>query len=141
LVPDSHHTLKAVNYSPPFQGNLPLERLRRNDHDGTVASDDTERLLELHEALGEFAKLCDDKEGRWRYTHQLEPGECVIFDNRRVLHARTAFEFTDGEGVEGEEKGRWLKGAYMDGDEVWSRWRVEQEKAGKAPKKGRTLFV
>ncbi|GAA5893723.1 uncharacterized protein JCM6883_003618 [Sporobolomyces salmoneus] len=144
LVPGSHQTLKAVNYSPPFQGNFLLERLRRDEKGKEVASDDTERLLELHEALGEFAKLCDDKEGKWRYTRQLQPGECVIFDNRRVLHARTAFEFTENGGEEGkgeEEKGRWLKGAYMDGDEVWSRWRVEREKQSQTPSKGRTLFV
>lgn len=49
------------------------------------------------------------------YEHRLAEGELVIFDNRRVAHARTAFEAGIGE--------RWLKGAYVDGD-VWvSRWR------------------
>lgn len=48
----------------------------------------------------------------------------MAFDNRRVLHAREAFTL----GAGGE---RWLKGAYCDGDEVRSKWRVlEKRKAG-----------
>ena len=61
-----------------------------------------------------------------QYRVQMQPGDCVVFDNRRVLHARTSFEFNDYEPKEGEERGRWLKGAYMDGDEVWSQWRVAE---------------
>ncbi|GAA5990846.1 hypothetical protein JCM5350_005138 [Sporobolomyces pararoseus] len=147
LLPNSQHSLKAVNYSPPFQGNFVLDRLDRDLKKGITTSDDTDRLEELQESLKEFAKLCDDEEGKWRFSHQLEPGECVIFDNRRVLHARTAFEFIETEASKEEqgegERGRWLKGAYMDGDEVWSRWRVEQEKQNnnKVRSKGRTLFV
>ncbi|BGP48658.1 hypothetical protein JCM10450v2_004534 [Rhodotorula kratochvilovae] len=147
LVPGSSHTLHAVNYSPPFQGPLPLERLTRGEKEGAVSDDDA-RLAELHDALGKFAALCDDAEGKWRFEHQLEPGECVVFDNRRVLHARTAFEFVRPaaeEAAGAEEPGRWLKGAYMDGDELWSKWRVlkakEREEAEKRRKRGRTLFT
>ncbi|GAA5948008.1 hypothetical protein JCM3765_007068 [Sporobolomyces pararoseus] len=147
LCRNSQHSLKAVNYSPPFQGDLVLDRLDRNLQTGITTSDDTDRFEDLHQALKEFANLCDDSQKVWRFNHQLEPGDCVIFDNRRVLHARTAFEFTTTDTQNGkeegiEEKGRWLKGAYMDGDEVWSRWRVEQEKQDQRVKsKGRTLFV
>jgi len=147
----------AVNYSPPFQGPLTLERTTRAAAGGgggggavETVSDDAERLARLHDALRQFADLCDDAEGRWRWTHQLEEGECVVFDNRRVLHARTAFEFVRPEGVragegeaqgEGDEAGRWLKGAYMDGDELWSRWRVLKARQRAERTKGRTLFV
>lgn len=80
-----------------------------------------------------FANLAGRKENQFEI--QLEPGDCVVFDNRRVLHARTGFVFVeDGGGVGGKgekERGRWLKGAYMDGDEVWSRWRgLEEELRG-----------
>lgn len=44
----------------------------------------------------------------------------MIFDNRRVLHARRAFDATKGE--------RWLKGAYVDDDVFFSRLRVLQER-------------
>jgi gamma-butyrobetaine dioxygenase len=45
-------------------------------------------------------------------TFKLAPGDCVIFDNTRVLHARTAF--TDGAGA-GD---RHLQGCYADLDAV-----------------------
>ncbi|GAA6039468.1 hypothetical protein JCM8097_009566 [Rhodosporidiobolus ruineniae] len=157
LRPGSSSKLHAVNYSPPFQGNLPLTQLSRGA-DATV-SDDAARLGELHDALRQFAALCDGAsvpgtdgaaEEKWRWEHQLEPGECVVFDNRRVLHARTGFEFLADEAAKAGEKGetssRWLKGAYMDGDEVWSKLRVlkakqREELQGGGGKKGRTLFV
>ncbi|KWU42028.1 gamma-butyrobetaine dioxygenase, partial [Rhodotorula sp. JG-1b] len=150
LTPGSNSRLHAVNYSPPFQGPLPLERLSTTSSSSLegVVSDDAQRLADLHDALSEFSHLCDDPASPFRFEHQLEPGQCVIFDNRRVLHARTAFEFeppAQGEEEEGEV-GRWLKGAYMDGDELWSKWRVLSQKLREQDEerlrtKGRTLFV
>lgn len=145
----------AVNYSPPFQGPLPLSLAPGGGEGAAAAAAEGEaaRLSALHAALRRFASLCDDPEGTWRWSHQLEPGQCVVFDNRRVLHARTAFEFVRpggsgagaGEGGKEEEAGRWLKGAYMDGDELWSKWRVlkaeREARADNESKRGRTLFV
>lgn len=58
----------------------------------------------------------------------LKEGDLVLFDNRRVLHARRQFrDWTDDERkergiemVEGEPT-RWLKGCYLDGDVVWDK--------------------
>lgn len=44
-------------------------------------------------------------------TFRLEPGDCLVFDNTRVMHARTAF--TDGGR-------RHLQGAYSDLDGLYS---------------------
>jgi len=41
---------------------------------------------------------------------RLAPGDCLIFDNTRVLHARTAF------GVAAGSPGRHLQGCYADLD-------------------------
>ena len=41
---------------------------------------------------------------------RLAPGDCLIFDNTRVLHARTAF------GRSGGERRRHLQGCYADLD-------------------------
>tara|TARA_Y100000768_G_scaffold388566_1_gene385258 strand:- start:256 stop:1500 length:1245 start_codon:yes stop_codon:yes gene_type:complete len=46
------------------------------------------------------------------------PGDLVAFDNRRILHGRTAFDSTSGS--------RKLRGTYLDCDEVYSRVRVLQ---------------
>jgi gamma-butyrobetaine dioxygenase len=57
-------------------------------------------------------------------TFRLEPGDCVIFDNTRVLHARTAFAAAPGErGPEapaGAVGHRHLQGCYTDLDGVES---------------------
>lgn len=102
----SDSRIEAINYSPPFQGPLTRQTF------GQASA--------LAKALKEFAKLADSPE--LQYRRQLQPGDLVIFDNRRTLHARTAFSFEKAEA--GGERGRWLKGAYMDEDEVKSKWRV-----------------
>ena len=43
-------------------------------------------------------------------TLRLAPGDCLVFDNTRVLHARTAFGMTAG------SPGRHLQGCYADLD-------------------------
>jgi alpha-ketoglutarate-dependent taurine dioxygenase len=47
------------------------------------------------------------------YTHRLQPGECVIFDNLRVLHGRRAFDAAGGS--------RWLRGTYLAPDAYLSK--------------------
>lgn len=101
-------SVKRVNWSPPFQG--PFEaRIGSNNHPSlrayVAASHAYEKLLSSPENL---------------YEYRLNEGECVIFDNRRVLHARKAFDATKGE--------RWLKGAYVDDDVFFSKLRVLEEK-------------
>jgi gamma-butyrobetaine dioxygenase len=61
----------------------------------------------------------------------MKEGDAVIFDNRRVLHARTEFrEWGDEDrplNIENAKEGeasRWLKGCYLEADAVWDRMRV-----------------
>ncbi|WP_432995392.1 TauD/TfdA family dioxygenase [Dactylosporangium sp. CA-233914] len=49
-------------------------------------------------------------------TFRLGPGDCVIFDNTRVLHARTAF------AASGAAAARHLQGCYADLDAV--QWAI-----------------
>jgi gamma-butyrobetaine dioxygenase len=49
------------------------------------------------------------------FTLRLEPGDCLVFDNTRILHARTGFA---GSGR------RHLQGCYADLDAVESQWRT-----------------
>jgi gamma-butyrobetaine dioxygenase len=44
---------------------------------------------------------------------RLAPGDCLVFDNTRVLHARTAFSLTPGSPG---SPGRHLQGCYADLD-------------------------
>ena len=103
----------AVNWSPPFQG-LPGSVKR---HSGWY------RSLDL------FQRTLDEPHREWEFT--MEEGDLVLFDNRRVLHARRAFrDLTEAERaergvevVEGESS-RWLKGCYLDGEVVWDKLAV-----------------
>ncbi|SNX86819.1 related to COX10 - farnesyl transferase [Melanopsichium pennsylvanicum] len=113
--------LSAVNYSPPFQSPIPLHPAKELE---------TREKRELfYRALKRFSDLTLEEE--FRYEKQMEEGECVIFDNRRVLHSRKGFEWDAGEN--GQVK-RWLKGCYVDGDAVWSTYRTLRTKVvGRAP--------
>ncbi|KAI5832290.1 Clavaminate synthase-like protein [Schizophyllum commune Tattone D] len=95
--------LKHVNYSPPFQAPLLLD---------TPSG--------FYEAMKRFADILGEGENRYEYL--LREGDAVLFDNRRVLHSRTAFEDIEGEGTEGDTN-RWLKGCYLDDDTILDKMR------------------
>jgi gamma-butyrobetaine dioxygenase len=61
--------------------------------------------------LGEIANSAE-----FQIRYELEPGDLVAFDNRRILHGRESFDSQEGT--------RLLRGAYLDADEVYSRMRV-----------------
>ena len=110
---DGEPHITAVSYSPPFQA--PLSR---------------DTLSAFYDALGRFAALVEVPTAV--YTHQLSEGDAVVFDNRRVLHGRTAFEDRSGpENVVGKEPNRWLKGCYFEGDLMASHGRVLRDKAAR----------
>jgi hypothetical protein len=60
---------------------------------------------------------------------KLKPGECVIFDNQRLLHGRNEFK-------KGQEGGgaRWLKGTYIS-DQVYRAMedRVQRRRGMRLP--------
>ena len=70
----------------------------------------------IYDALRLFQSMM--REPRFTVERRLKPGDMWAFDNRRVLHARRAFDARSG--------ARWLQGAYVDRDEITSRWRVLQ---------------
>ncbi|KAL6302262.1 Clavaminate synthase-like protein [Sparassis latifolia] len=103
LDPDVR-AIQYINYSPPFQAPLPSS---------TPAP--------FYSALQRFVELLESPAARYEYT--LREGDAVLFDNRRVLHARTAFQ--DHEALHGEDAtSRWLKGCYLEADAVLDRGRV-----------------
>jgi alpha-ketoglutarate-dependent taurine dioxygenase len=102
---DPSSPIRLVNWSPPFQGPFA--------HDiGT--KDGGKALRAYHAAAQMFDRIVSAPENLFEL--RMEEGVCVIFDNRRVLHARRAFDAEKGE--------RWLKGAYMDRDVFASKLAV-----------------
>lgn len=75
-----------------------------------------ERMEALYHAWRAFLTLTRDP--RFRLQQKLRAGQMWCFDNRRTLHARTAFDPASGE--------RHLQGCYVDRDELLSRILVLQ---------------
>jgi len=66
-------------------------------------------MTNYYKAYRKFSSIIDDP--AMALTFKLNPGECFIVDNTRVLHARTAYS---GKGS------RWLQGCYVDKDGLLS---------------------
>ena len=54
----------------------------------------------------------------------------MIFDNRRVLHARTGFSIKPAESSENEEAPRHFQGCYSDKDAVFSKYLLMKKEFG-----------
>lgn len=99
---DNDADLAYVNWSPPFQGQL-YYNLKNPG-----------RTRKFVEAVEEFDHILNSDD--MVVELKLGGGTCAIFENRRVVHARNAFEVGEGE--------RWLRGAYVDEDVFWSKCAV-----------------
>lgn len=77
----------GLYYSPPFQGVLKASK-------------------EMYDAMRVFDEILEDD--KLVFTRRLEEGECVVFENRRVLHGRHRFDASSGE--------RHLRGTYVGRD-------------------------
>jgi len=65
-----------------------------------------DRIAAVYRALAAFGEILDAPE--LAVSPRLAPGDCLIFDNTRVLHGRTAYE--------SDAAGRHLQGCYVDMD-------------------------
>lgn len=101
--PGAPAPIAHINYSPPFQAPLPLST-------PTV----------FFQALQRFVGVLSEENRQYAYT--LTEGDAVLFDNRRVLHARTSFH--EKEDNSGGGPNRWLKGCYLEADAIMDRGRI-----------------
>ena len=84
--------------------------IRFNNRSSAPMTDVPFEFMETYyNAYRRFGELVDDPS--MALVFKLKPGGCVLFDNTRVLHARTAFS---GAGS------RWLQGCYSDKDSLLS---------------------
>lgn len=85
--------LEGIYTSSPFVG--PLQA-------------DFDDVIPFYDAYEKFLCMCEDE--KYIYERRLAPGEAVVFQNTRVLHARRAFEGR-----------RHFRGTYVDIDELYAR--------------------
>lgn len=116
----------AVN----MQAHAPVIRLDRDGdvcgirfHERSMGSLDLDPDLtdRYYRALIVFTKLIRDREFQW--THRLQPGEALMFDNQRVLHGRTGFD--------GDPGRRHLRLCTVDRDQFHSKLRRLAEDLGR----------
>jgi gamma-butyrobetaine dioxygenase len=88
--------LRKVFWSPPFQDQF------------RIPAPDVRTWLE---AAKLFDTLINDPDAM--YEIKMKPGECVLFDNLRIMHGRNQFDVGGGS--------RWLRGAYISGEDIDSR--------------------
>ncbi|KAK8017322.1 TfdA family Taurine catabolism dioxygenase TauD [Apiospora rasikravindrae] len=89
VIDESEH----VRWSPPFQA--PLRNLNKNE-------EGSRHYRQWATAAVKFQQLLEQEEFLFQY--KMKPGDCVVFDNLRVVHGRRAFDTSAGS--------RWLKGTY-----------------------------
>ena len=75
---------------------------------------DTATIKAFYAAFRRFQRLANDPGNQRRL--RLRPGDLAAFDNRRMLHGRTAFDTGSGR--------RWLRGCYGEREELESRLRM-----------------
>ena len=114
--------IRNVAWSPPFQAPFRISPSGTRKTDNSPSWALNQKITRWHSAAQKFSSLIHREAGI--YERLMKPGECVIFNNRRVLHARRAFEVDDA----GKE--RWLRGAYLDWDPCWSKMSVLGKKFG-----------
>ncbi|KAI1451650.1 Clavaminate synthase-like protein [Annulohypoxylon moriforme] len=92
----------TVFWSPPFQSNEQIMPTTKPYYPF---------YRQWLDAANKFRHLLEDEQ--WMYQYKMQPGECVIFDNLRVLHGRKQFDTATGS--------RHLKGTYIANDTFWSK--------------------
>ncbi len=99
-----------------------LMAIRFNNRSTAAITDVPFDVMETYYiAYRRFGEIIDDP--KMEVSFRLEPGECFIVDNTRVLHARKAYS---GTGT------RWLQGCYADKDGLYSKLTSLQNQACKA---------
>lgn len=108
----------------PLIGVDPLGRVREvrfNNRSISTLHQPAAVLEEFYAAYRLFGELLERPE--LRIDFRLAPGDCVVFDNTRLLHARTAFA---------ESGGRHLQGTYADLDGLLSTLAVLRREGASA---------
>ncbi|MHB8504496.1 MAG: TauD/TfdA family dioxygenase [Acidimicrobiales bacterium] len=109
-------TVEITNHFPVIGRHADGRYHQIRFHTGLMAPLDLapERLTAFYRALAAFGALLREPGAEYRF--QMRPGDCQVFDNTRVLHARAAFDPNSGP--------RHLHGCYIDRDDFLGRLRA-----------------
>ena len=112
---DTDYTQKAIRvlYSPliTLTKDNDFNDIRFNMAAMGIIDIDSSKMKKFYEAYQIFAKLLHSN--KFKIDFRLEAGDIFCFNNRRVLHGRTAFDPKSGN--------RHLQGYYLERDEILAR--------------------
>ena len=106
---DGEADLAATNPLIGLDATGRIKQIRFNNRSMRPVALPPDRIAGFYDAYRAFAELLYD--GAAQLNFRLEPGDCVIFDNTRTLHARTGFTASGH---------RHLQGCYADLDSAAS---------------------
>lgn len=139
----------SVNWSPPFEGPVCIGQDRVRSYykayaafeymvDNSLPMPPPPDHLLSREEIRRFASHA--RENTWEY--QLQPGQMLVFNNKRMLHGRRGFaDHKEGGSQEVEQREqdeggtkpiRHLVGAYTNIDDTLCQYRVLLQEMGKA---------
>lgn len=102
--------LRASHPMIELAANGELRAIHFNNRSATAFTDvPFDKMTTYYAAYRRMSELVDD--ASLEVSFRLQPGECFIVDNTRVLHARKAYSGTGK---------RWLQGCYADKDGLLS---------------------
>lgn len=101
--------ISSVFWAPPFEGPL------------TATYEDTVEYYKAYTALAAIIHRLEEQNTGY-ISFRMQPGECVVFNNRRMIHGRHEFS-SEGEMEMG---GRHLEGCYVNIDEFMSAYQYER---------------
>lgn len=111
---DGENDLRARRPLIELSPDGELQSVRFNNRSAAPVLDvPFDRMEAWYAAWRDFAECVALPE--FQTTFSLAPGMAFVVDNRRVMHARSAFSSAGS---------RWLQGCYADMDAVESRWRI-----------------
>mmetsp|Transcript_13282 Transcript_13282/g.28808 ORF Transcript_13282/g.28808 Transcript_13282/m.28808 type:complete len:644 (+) Transcript_13282:68-1999(+) len=120
----------AVYWSPPFEGPVCLPPGQVDRYYEAYA--DFERMLDVDAKVDISEALDDDQLSQYAreftWEHKLNPGDMLVFNNRRMLHGRRGF--SAAEGVSFEDSQRHLVGCYTNIDDTLNSYRVSLRERG-----------
>lgn len=108
---DRHHSLRARRPLIELDESARVRAVRFNARSMQALRLGYDQIIEFYRAARAFAAILLRPELELKF--RLGPGDCVIFDNTRLMHSRTAFD-EPGTGT------RHLQGCYADLDGLLS---------------------
>ncbi len=104
---DARHSLRATRPLIEVDEHDRVRSVRFNNRSMQALRLEYDHIVRFYASYRRFAEILSRPE--LELTFRLDPGDCLIFDNTRTLHSRTAFE-------ELSTGGRHLQGCYADLD-------------------------